>query len=138
MEAIRNYVEALFAALPQREDILRLKADMLANLEDKFSALLSEGKSQAEATGMVIASIGSAEDLLRELGLPEKEAAPAKNGARGAVDPALAEEYRRYQSRKHWMIAVAIALFILSPVSYILFKDMPYLFVTSSVALNLS
>ena len=45
MEAIRNYVEALFAALPQREDVLRVKADMLANLEDKFNALLDEGKN---------------------------------------------------------------------------------------------
>ena len=94
MEAIRNYVEALFAALPQREDILRLKADMLANLEDKFNALLAEGKSEAEATGVVIASIGSTEDLLRELGLPEKEAAPTENSAHRPVDPALAEEYR--------------------------------------------
>ena len=68
MEAIRNYVEALFAALPQREDVLRVKADMLANLEDKFNALLDEGKNEAEATGLVIASIGSAEELREELG----------------------------------------------------------------------
>ena len=46
MEAIRNYVEALFAALPQREDVLRVKADMLANLEDKFNTLLDEGKTR--------------------------------------------------------------------------------------------
>ena len=32
MEAIRNYVEALFAGLPQRGDVLRVKEDMLANL----------------------------------------------------------------------------------------------------------
>lgn len=127
MEAIRNYVEALFAALPQREDILRLKADMLANLEDKFNALLAEGKSEAEATGVVIASIGSTEDLLRELGLPEKEAAPTENSAHRPVDPALAEEYRRYQSRKHCMVAVAVALFILSPFSYSLFENILYL-----------
>ena len=63
MEAIRNYVEALFATLPQREDVLRVKADMLANLEDKFNALLDEGKNEAEATGIVVASIGSAEEL---------------------------------------------------------------------------
>lgn len=46
MESIRNYVEALFAALPQREDVLRVKADMLANLEDKFNTLLDEGKKR--------------------------------------------------------------------------------------------
>lgn len=69
MEAIRNYVEALFAALPQRGDVLRVKADMLANLEDKFSALLDEGKSEAEATGIVVASIGSGEELREQFGL---------------------------------------------------------------------
>ena len=69
MEAIRNYVEALFAGLPQRGDVLRVKEDMLANLEDKFTALLDEGKNEDEATGIVIASIGSAEELREEYGL---------------------------------------------------------------------
>ena len=68
MEAIRNYVEALFAGLPQRGDVLRGKEDMLANLEDKFTALLDEGKNEDEATGIVIASIGSAEELRDALG----------------------------------------------------------------------
>ena len=63
MEAIRNYVEALFAALPQREDVLRVNADMLANLEDKFNALRDEGKHEDEADGLVIASHGYAPEL---------------------------------------------------------------------------
>ena len=71
MEAIRNYVEALFAGLPQRKDVLRVKADMLANLEEKFNALLDEGKNEAEATGIVAASIGSAEDLREQFGVRE-------------------------------------------------------------------
>ena len=71
MEAIRNYVEALFAGLPQRGDVLRVKADMLANLEEKFNALLDEGKNEAEATGIVAASIGSAEDLREQFGVRE-------------------------------------------------------------------
>ena len=69
MEAIRNYVEALFATLPQRGDVMRIKADMLANLEDKFSALLDEGKNEAEAIGIVVASIGSGEELREQFGL---------------------------------------------------------------------
>ena len=63
------YLAALAAALPQREDVLRVKADMLANLEDKFNALLDEGKNEAEATGLVIASVGSAQELRSELDL---------------------------------------------------------------------
>ena len=69
MEAIRNYVEALFASLPQNADTQRIKDDMLANLEEKYQALLAEGKNPAEVTGIIIASIGSAEELRKELGL---------------------------------------------------------------------
>ena len=112
MESIRNYVEALFATLPQREDVLRVKADMLANLEDKFNALLDEGKNEAEATGLVIASIGSAEELRSELGLDADSAEIPSEPASKTVDPALAEEYRQYQERKHVLIAVAVALFL--------------------------
>lgn len=132
MEAIRNYVEALFAGLPQRGDVLRVKEDMLANLEDKFTALLDEGKNEDEATGIVIASIGSAEELREELGLADNASAPdtevkAPHSGGKAVDPTVAEEYRRYQERKHVMIAVAVALFILSPFTQNLFENLFYL-----------
>ena len=68
MEAIHNYVEALFAVLPQRKDVLRVKDDMLANLEEKFRALLETGRNEEEATGIVIASIGSGEELREQFG----------------------------------------------------------------------
>ena len=48
METIRNYIEALFATLPQNADTQRIKADMLSNLEEKYHALLEEGKNEAE------------------------------------------------------------------------------------------
>ncbi len=115
MEAIRNYVEALFAALPQTEDILRLKADMLANEEERFNALRAEGKNENEAVGIVITSIGSAEELCAELNLPEADAAAPQPPA---ADPALAEEYRAYQDKKHLLTGAAVALFILSPILY--------------------
>lgn len=70
MEAIRNYVEALFATLPQNADTQRIKTDMLTNLEEKYHALLDEGKNEAEATGLVIASIGSADELREEFDIP--------------------------------------------------------------------
>lgn len=121
MEAIRNYVEALFAGLPQRGDVLRVKADMLANLEDKYNTLLAEGKNEDEATGIVVASIGSAEELREELGLDAE--IPEPPSAAPSADPALAEEYRQYQERKHVLIAVAVALFILAPFVQNLFSS---------------
>ncbi len=89
MEAIHNYVEALFAILPQREDVLRVKDDMLANLEEKFRALLEEGRNEEEATGIVIASIGSGEELREQFGTQAPAAASAPAPARRVL-PALA------------------------------------------------
>lgn len=129
METIRNYVDALFATLPQDADTQRIKADMLANLEEKYQTLLDEGKSKAEATGIVIASIGSAEELREEFGLSGKaepstaKAAAAADAADPQPDPAVIEEYARYQTHKHAMIAIAVALFILAPFTCAFFED---------------
>ena len=72
MNTIRNYINAMFATLPQTPEILRLQAEMLENMEDKFYDLLREGKSEHEAVGIILADIGSADDLRAELGLPEE------------------------------------------------------------------
>ena len=126
MEAIRNYVEALFASLPQNADTQRIKDDMLANLEEKYQALLAEGKNPAEVTGIIIASIGSAEDLRKELGFdaapPQPDAAASQPGS-GTPAPAVAQEYGRYQTRKYAMIAAGVALFILAPFTASFFED---------------
>lgn len=126
MEAIRNYVDALFAALPQNADTQRIKADMLANLEEKYTVLLEEGKNQAEATGIVIASIGSADELRETFGFAGVSA-PAKPDAAPRVgsmpNAAVAREYGRYQTRKYIMIAAAVALFILSPFTCSFFEE---------------
>lgn len=127
METIRNYIEALFATLPQNADTQRIKADMLSNLEEKYHTLLEEGKNEAEATGIVIASIGSADELRETFGFAD-EPAPAEPDAvphaeSAQPDPAVVQEYGRYQTRKHIMIATAVALFILSPFTRSFFDD---------------
>lgn len=124
MEAIRNYVEALFAALPKTQDIVQMKLDMLDNLAERYQALLEEGKNEAEATGIVIAAIGTADELRAGLGLPQDAQAGAAPNDKPALDPAIIAEYREYQDHKHGMIAVAVALFICSPIMYQLFKGL--------------
>lgn len=118
MEQIRNYVEALFSSLPRTKDIVQMKLDMLENLEEKFSAFLAEGKNENEAAGLVIASIGSISELRAELGLPEDTPALGTPPA-PAVDPTLAAEYKAFKTKMGIGIAVAVGLYILSPVSYL-------------------
>lgn len=123
METIRNYVEALFATLPQNDEVLRLKSELLVGLEDKFSALLAEGKSEAEATGLVLASVGSVDELRAELGLPAQDA-PPEPPPNPPVSAVLAEEYRAFQAKMGAGAAAAIALFLLAPAFYPLVKQL--------------
>ncbi|MDO4175728.1 MAG: permease prefix domain 1-containing protein [Eubacteriales bacterium] len=73
MNTIRNYINAMFSSLPRIPEILRLQTEMLENMEEKYNDLLREGKSEAEAVGIVLSSIGSAEDLRAELGISEED-----------------------------------------------------------------
>lgn len=105
MEAIRNYVEALFATLPQDVDTLRIKADMLGNLEEKYHALLDDGKNEAEATGIVIASIGSAEDLREEFGITDAPVQTAPTPRSNVTQPILP-----VLRRQNWLVIGLIYL----------------------------
>lgn len=71
MNTIRNYINAMFSSLPKTPEILRLQAEMMENMEDKYNDLIREGKSEHEAVGIILADIGSAENLKAELGITD-------------------------------------------------------------------
>ena len=73
MNTIRNYINAMFSSLPKTPEILRLQAEMMENMEDKYNDLIREGKSDHEAVGIILADIGSAENLKAELGITDTE-----------------------------------------------------------------
>ncbi len=49
MDTIRNYLESLFIGVPRSTEIEKLKADLLANMEDHYHELMGEGKNEQEA-----------------------------------------------------------------------------------------
>ena len=55
MEAIRNYLETMFANLPNTPEVLRAKNELWQMMEDKYNELIADGKSDNEAVGTVIA-----------------------------------------------------------------------------------
>lgn len=67
METIYNYLDVMFASVEKTEQIEKIKADLTANMEDKYRELKSAGKSENEAIGTVIAEFGNVEELLKEL-----------------------------------------------------------------------
>lgn len=69
MNTIREYIEQMFKGVPMTEETEQLKADILANLEDKYLALKEGGASEHEAIGAVIAEFGDIDELLEEFGI---------------------------------------------------------------------
>lgn len=69
MEMIKNYLETLFRPLPRTEEVLRLKEELLANMEEKYRELKEQGRSENEAIGIVISEFGNIDELLAEMNL---------------------------------------------------------------------
>ncbi|MFL0247209.1 permease prefix domain 1-containing protein [Candidatus Clostridium stratigraminis] len=69
METIKGYLENMFKALPKTEEILRLKNELLNNMEEKYYELKDEGKTENEAIGIVISEFGNIDELLNEMGI---------------------------------------------------------------------
>ena len=75
METIKNYLDNLFANLPKTSQTLKLKNDLLSNMEEKYSELKRDGKSENEAIGIVISEFGNIDELVSELGLQHEKGA---------------------------------------------------------------
>jgi len=69
MDVIKTYLDNVFAPYPKTHEVLRLKQNMLANMEEKFLSLHQSGKSDHEAAYTVIADFGNIEELTAEIGL---------------------------------------------------------------------
>lgn len=69
MEVIQNYLDNIFAAYPQTPELLNVKREVLGNMEERYQALLNEGKNKEEALGVVIFEFGNMEELAREMGM---------------------------------------------------------------------
>lgn len=99
MNTIRNYINAMFSSLPKTPEILRLQAEMLENMEDKYNDLIREGKSEHEAVGIILADIGSAENLKAELGITDTQPQPTEADS----------EFLAQRAAFHRKFAIAIA-----------------------------
>ena len=72
MEPIKNYLDMMFANLPSTPSVLRAKDELFQMMEDKYTELIQEGKSENEAVGSVISEFGNLDELAEALGLEEE------------------------------------------------------------------
>jgi len=132
MNVVIAYLDTMFGAYPQTPRLLEAKAELRGMMEDAYTSLIAEGRSENEAVGQVIRDFGNLEELAPVLGITA-DLAPA-GAATGAdrANPAAAriqhppvtmEEARGYadvQRRCRFRLGTAVSLFVLSPVALII------------------
>ena len=69
METIRNYLETMFQKLPNTAEVQKAKVELGQMMEDKYTELRNEGKSENEAVGTVISEFGNLDELAEDLGI---------------------------------------------------------------------
>lgn len=69
METLKNYLESMFASLPNTEEVQKAKSELLQMMEDKYNSLIEEGKKENEAVGIVISEFGNLDEIAETLGI---------------------------------------------------------------------
>ncbi len=61
--AIKDYLDGVFARIPQSKDSEELKEEMLLNMNEKYKDLIKDGMSENEAINTVIEGIGDTKEI---------------------------------------------------------------------------
>ena len=94
METIRNYLKAMFAGLPDTPEVRKAYEELAAMMEDKYTELIDEGKSENEAVGTVISEFGNRDELAQSLGIEEyiNSKAAAEQSQNSEKEPDVSSE----------------------------------------------
>jgi hypothetical protein len=111
METIKNYLDNMFANLPKTSEMLKVKNDLLSNMEEKYNELKNEGKSENEAIGIVISEFGNIDELISELGINYE----TRENMLPAVTREDAEVFMAAKRKSGLLIGIGVFLCILSP-----------------------
>ena len=66
-DRLNEYVDGVFAPYEGTKSVSELKADLLADLQERFRELRAEGKDEATAFEMTVDSIGDIEETVQEV-----------------------------------------------------------------------
>ncbi|MBQ9061203.1 MAG: hypothetical protein IJ121_00035 [Eubacterium sp.] len=114
METIKNYLESMFAALPNTSEVLKAKYELGQMMEDKYTELIEEGKAENEAVGIVISEFGNLDELAEALGIEEILRAGEPESA-PLLSQDAAREYIADASRTGFLTGLGVLLCICSP-----------------------
>lgn len=110
MNTIHAYVESIFDKLPQTKEMLQLKSEMLMNMEDKYSHLITEGISEHAAIGQVLSEFGNIDEIIEAYNLDTEEDTEAYDSTVIVLSKDEAERY--FFHRQKYALAIAIGVFL--------------------------
>ena len=122
MEVIKNYLESMFADLPNTAEVQKAKSELLQMMEDKYSSLLDEGKKENEAVGIVISEFGNLDEIAETLGISHVKSSPEAKERRHVTKEEAAEFVADSNSHA-LLIGVGVLLCIISPIFPIIFDS---------------
>lgn len=116
-EKLREHIEEIFSTVPCTEKAVEMREEILQNLLDRYHDLLAEGKSEEAAYSISVEGIGDVNELLGSLNLPNMQP------QQPVQDVAENERSAAAKHKNAILTAVAVMLYILSPVPCIIFED---------------
>ena len=137
METIKNYLETMFANIPDNEETRKAKQELFSMMEDKYNELKDSGMAENEIVGTIITEFGNIDELKESLGL-SKEPEPIPTFTEPVRTTAVVEEPRYVNTSKRlitvqeadeyvmdytisrFLLGLGVFLCIISPVGTIL------------------
>ncbi|SYZ79669.1 hypothetical protein [Trichococcus shcherbakoviae] len=117
MDTISNYVDSVFATVPESPELSAQKQAMLTKMQEKYQQLKSEGKSEHEAISAAIAAHGNVDDFK----VSDIPAAPAENPQNEVfLTSEQVDEYIDHRHHFAWAMATGVFLCIMGPASLFL------------------
>ena len=114
METIKNYLENMFSHLPNTPEVQKAKYELYQMMEDKYNELISEGKSDNEAIGIVISEFGNLDELADSLGIKSfvnpSQAMPAAK----TLSRETAAAFLRDSAKQAYLTAFGVLLCIIA------------------------
>lgn len=114
MEVIKNYLENMFHNLPHTPEVLRAKDELWQMMEDKYTELIAEGKTENEAVGTVISEFGNLDELKELLGIQKYIDTPQVSLNQRMLTLEETKEYLADRAKQSFEIALGVFLCITS------------------------
>lgn len=121
MDTIINYVDSVFINLPQTPEMLRLKEDMLLNMEEKYNQLKAENRSENEAIGTVLAEFGNIDEIIEAYNLETNDQEEDHNTV--FLSHEEVDDYLSHRAKFSLAIAAGVFLCILAPAIMLLVQE---------------